>query len=147
MIAFGQANILDLRAGLHDRGGAFDFEILDHLHRVTVLEFVAEGVLLDSRFIEGRDRTAAPLMVTFRADELAAVVVGLFVAALGARRHVIHGWFSSIAWASRRRLARTDCHCKKKKSTGTETKMSGHLKERFDAVSVSDPLDGSGQLR
>ena len=78
MVTLDQANILDLGANLDNRRRPLHFQIFDHTNRVSVVQLVAKRILPDSLFVNGLDLGPAPLMVTFWADELTAIFIGVF---------------------------------------------------------------------
>ena len=75
---------------LQDRGCTLDLEILDHQHRIPVVQHVAISVFPHSRFRDRLDRADTPLMAAFRTDQQAAVFVRVLRAAFRARGQTGH---------------------------------------------------------
>lgn len=86
--ALGQAYAFDFGAFLqHDRR-AFDLQILDQNHAVTVSQHVAIGVLDHALAVASRIGCSRlrPLKAAVRANIVVAIGVGVFQGALGAGR-------------------------------------------------------------
>ena len=92
VIAFDQADVLHLGADLDHQRRAFDLEILDHGHAVSVLQRVAIGVADDALFIGARRRHLGPFVRALGADVHLAVFVSEFRTALRTLGQGAHGW-------------------------------------------------------
>ena len=90
VVAFAQADVLDLGANLDHQGRTLDLEVLDHGDGVTVLQDVADRILFH-HLVTGRLGIAAgrPLVGAFRADQLSAILIGVLGIAFWA------GWQSA----------------------------------------------------